>query len=90
MKYSGQKAVNNWIKDNVFLINEYAASKDEIKRQNLQASLATVLKGKTKRIKIEATTKLGDWIRIDYSPSKSYMAQFVILVDQKQQVRIRK
>jgi len=90
MKYSGQKAVNDWIKGNLFLIHEYAASKDETKREDLQASLAKVLKGKTKKIKIETTTKLGDWIRIDYSPSKTFMARFVILIDQKQQVRIRK
>ncbi len=83
MKYSGQKAVNNWIKDNLFLIHEYANSKNEDVVKMITTSLEKTLTGKRKKIKVECTTKLGDWVRIDYNPNKLIFGRAIVLIDKK-------
>ena len=83
MKYSGQKAVNNWIKENLFLIHEYANSRNADISKTITDSLIKTLSGKRKKIKIECTTKLGDWVRIEYNPNKLISGRATILIDKK-------
>ena len=77
--YSGKKEVEKWIKDNAFCIHE-CVERGVMNNEELISSLRVVLKGKTKKIMIHKTTKLGTKVMINYLPTFYGRGHFSLVV----------
>lgn len=75
--------LTKWIKENEFIIHEYALTRQGYQYEALEGSLKHFLRNRRKAIKIEKITRLKTWIRIEYN--KKYCK---ILIDIPKRFRV--